>query len=111
MLCPFNRRKMALSQDLAMPVPHACGCLVLHEMLHKVFSFSPASIHRPCHVEDASRAQHPSGMEPHIGDFALRQGCVGKGDSVPMTELDACSARADAPRGLFAADRRLGPSC
>lgn len=52
---------------------------------------------------------HPSALP--CGDFALRQGCVRKGESVPMAELDACSARADAPRGWFAADRRLGPSC
>ena len=62
-------------------------------------------------MEDASRAQHPRGMEPSNGDFALRQGCVRKGESVPMAGLDACRARADAPRGWFAADRRLGPSC
>lgn len=35
MLRPFNRRKMAPAQDVAMPVPCACGCLVLHEVLPK----------------------------------------------------------------------------
>lgn len=114
MLCPFNRRKMALSQDLAMPVPVLVAALCFRRCSTKASpcgASPPASIHLPCHVEDSSRAQHPPGMEPNIGDFAPRQGCVRKGESVPMAELDACSARADAPRGLFAADRRLGPSC
>lgn len=97
-----------------MPVPVLVAALCFRRCSTKASpcgASPPASIHLPCHVEDASRAQHPPGMEPNIGDFAPRQGCVRKGESVPMAELDACSARADAPRGLFAADRRLGPSC
>lgn len=81
MLCPFNRRKMALSQDLAVLVAALCFTRCSTKV-SCCGAPSPAPIYLPCHVEDASRAQHPSGMEPNIGDFAPRQGCVGKGESV-----------------------------
>ena len=110
--CPFNRGKMAPPKGLAVQAAHAHGCLVRHKMPHKGFSlwrFFP-SLHLPAFAGAAggkmlARAQHPRRMEP-TGDFALKRGCVRKSESVPIAKLDACSVRADAPRGRLAAESR-----
>lgn len=91
MLCPFNRGKIAPPKDLAVQVACTCGCLMLHKMLHRGFLFllvtvvpQPTSTclywGRPGKM--LPRAQHPRRME-HTGDFALKRGCVGKGDLFP----------------------------
>lgn len=97
-----------------MQITCTCGCLMLHKMLHEGFFFLlVAVLPQPTSTclywgrpgKTLPRAQHPRRMEP-TGDFALKRGSVGKGESVPIAELGSCSVRADAPRGQLAAERR-----
>lgn len=112
MLCPFNREEMAPPKDLVTQLSCARGCLMLHNMLHRGFSpwrFFP-SLHLPAFAGAAegkmlARAQHRRRMEP-TRDFALKWGCVRKGNLFPLLSVPTCSVSADAPRGRLAAERR-----